>query len=105
MRWMDVPRVCSASPRAFARCSTRFPDFLVTWPVVVALTFFIAWLMISRRPMFSFKKLRISKGWKASLLALVGLVVALAVWDFWLALAGICFAYILTLPLSMVAYS
>lgn len=80
------------------------PNFQLPWQAVVCLTMFIAWLMISRRPMFSFKKLGVSRGWKAPILALVGLVVALAVWDFWIALAGICLAYILSLPLSMVAY-
>lgn len=68
---------------------------------VVANTLFIAWLMISRRPMYSFKKLRIRRGKVVPLLVMVGLMVATAVRDPWLMIGALALAYVLTLPLSM----
>ncbi|MGD9789437.1 MAG: phosphatidylcholine/phosphatidylserine synthase [Phycisphaerales bacterium] len=72
----------------------------VSW-VVAGFTLLIAWLMISRVPMFSFKKMRLRKGWIAPLLAAIGLILGLIVRDPWLALAAIAGTYLLTLPLSV----
>lgn len=71
---------------------------------VVLLTFLIAFLMISRLPMFSFKKVRIHRRWVVPLLALMGLIVVLAVRDLWLAAATLAALYLASLPLSIVSY-
>jgi phosphatidylserine synthase len=71
---------------------------------VIALTFFVAWLMISRRPMFSFKKVRVKKALVVPLLALVGLAVILTAKDPWLGAAALGGLYVASLPLSMLSY-
>jgi CDP-diacylglycerol--serine O-phosphatidyltransferase len=72
--------------------------------VVVAFTFLIAWLMVSRVPMLSFKKVRIKRRWTGQLLAVVALAAAAMIRDPWLTLASLAAAYLLTLPWSVVAY-
>lgn len=74
-----------------------------TWGVI-ALTFFVAWLMISRRPMFSFKKVRVKKALVVPMLALVGLAVILTAKDPWLGAAALGGLYVASLPLSMLSY-
>lgn len=71
---------------------------------IVCYTFAIAWLMVSRQPMFSFKKLRISRPLVLPLMLAVGLWFVLAAKDFWLAIATIAGSYLLTLPLSLLSY-
>lgn len=68
---------------------------------VAAIAFFIAWLMISRRPMYSFKKLRIQRRLVVPILVCIGLFVAGAIMDIWLATAALFTAYVLSLPLAM----
>lgn len=77
----------------------RAPEWLV-----LALTFLIAFLMVSRVPMFSFKKLRVARAWVAPILILVGLTVVCMVKDLWLTLAGLAGVYLLTIPLSIVMH-
>lgn len=72
--------------------------------IVVAHTFFIAILQISRQPLFSFKRLRINRRLIVPLMALLGLIVVAAIKDFWSTLAGLAFMYLLTLPASISAY-
>ncbi len=71
---------------------------------IVGYTFAIAWLMVSRQPMFSFKKVRISRPLVFPLMIAVGLWFVLAAKDFWLAIASIAGVYLLTLPLSLWSY-
>lgn len=94
-----IPVMLDNSKRLEARWDLDMP-----WQVVVVHTFVVAWLMISRTPMFSFKKVRISRAWLAPFLAAVALVVALAAWDFWLASACLSAAYLCSLPLSVMSY-
>ncbi len=77
----------------------RPPEWLA-----IALAFLIAFLMVSRVAMFSFKKLRVAKGWVAPILILVGLTVVCMVKDVWLTLAGLAGLYLLSLPLSVVMH-
>lgn len=77
----------------------RPPEWLV-----IALTFLIAFLMVSRTPMFSFKKLRVARMWVAPILIAVGLIVVCTVKDIWLTLSGLAGMYLLTLPLSVVMH-
>jgi CDP-diacylglycerol--serine O-phosphatidyltransferase len=78
----------------------RFPD-----PAVIAYTFFIGWLMVSRRPMFSFKKIKVHRQAVVPLLALIGVLVFAATKHPWLVASGIAGVYLLTLPLAHVMHA
>lgn len=70
-------------------------------PVAVAIyIFFIGGLMVSRVPMFSFKKIRVHPRAVVPLFIGLGLIVFLAAKDKWLAAAILAGGYLLTLPLS-----
>lgn len=75
----------------------RLPEWLV-----IAHTLVIAWLMISRIPTFSIKKIRINRRLAPLLMVAVGLLVVGASKEPWLTAAGITAAYLLTIPLSIV---
>lgn len=77
---------------------------LPAW-LVMAHLFTIGLLMISRMPMFSFKKLRVSRHWVVPLMALVGLAVVTAVKDTWLALSALAILYLCLIPVSIVKYN
>jgi CDP-diacylglycerol--serine O-phosphatidyltransferase len=64
-------------------------------------TLLIAFLMISRIPMFALKTLKVSRVWVAPILVLVGLVVVLAISDMWMTMAGISLVYLLSLPFAI----
>jgi len=83
--------------------SRLMPIQLPTWLVVVN-TFLIAWLMISRVPMFALKHARIKRRHVPALLVLLGLLVVAATRDTWLTLAGLAAVYFLTLPASVGGY-
>ncbi len=68
--------------------------------LVIAYTLVIAFWMVSRVPMFSFKKMRVSRRAVVPLLVGVGLVVALAVRDLWLLMTGLSLAYLATAAMS-----
>lgn len=70
------------------------------WGVILH-TIFVAWLMVSRRPMFSFNRIRVPRVAVVPLLLVVGLVLALGVKDPWLAGTVIAWSYIASLPLAM----
>lgn len=75
---------------------------LIAWTVIVY-TFLIAYMMISRLPMYSFKKVRISKRAVVPLLVTAGLLVGMAVKDTWLTVSALSLAYLLSLPLSILS--
>lgn len=77
------------------------PNALAIVPYTVAL----AWLMVSRQPMFSFKQVRIGRPLVVPLMLGVGLWIALAAKDFWLAIALVGGGYLATLPVSIVSYA
>ncbi len=76
----------------------------VQWRVptaaVIGWMVMIAALMISRLPMFSFKRLRVKRTWLMPLMLAVGMVVAGFVHDAWLTASLVCLAYLMSLPLS-----
>ncbi len=75
-------------------------------PVAVALyILFIGGLMVSRAPMFSFKKLRIHPRAVVPLFIGTGLLVFLAAKDPWLATAVLALGYLLTLPLAWISHA
>lgn len=71
---------------------------------VIALTFAVAILMISRVPMFSFKRLRIARWVFVPMLAIVGLFVVLIVKDIWLATPTLAALYVASIPLSLASH-
>jgi CDP-diacylglycerol--serine O-phosphatidyltransferase len=77
--------------------------WLQPW-LVILFTFFIGLLMISRIPMFSFKKIRVRRRLIAPMLVGVGLVVVLLAKDLWLAVSCLSLAYLFTLPFSVWSY-
>lgn len=72
--------------------------------IVVTLAFVVSALMISRRKMFAFKKMRIQRRFVAPLLVLVGFAVVMLFLQTWITLACVAAAYLLSLPLSELAY-
>lgn len=77
----------------------RMPD----WAVIL-LTFVISGMMIGRQPMFSLKKIRIPRPMVAPLLVLVGLLVVMVAKFPWLTFAMIAGGYLLSTPISFIAY-
>lgn len=69
--------------------------------LVIALLLTLAGLMISRVPMFSFKRIRVSRRWAWPLMLLMAITVAGFVRDPWLTGSVISAAYLLSLPLSL----
>jgi|GEM_PF-244041 len=78
----------------------RIPDI-----GVIAYTFFVGWLMVSRRPMYSFKKVRLHRHAVVPLLALIGVLVFAATKHPWLVTSGIAGVYLLTLPIAHVKHA
>lgn len=80
--------------------SKTFDWKLPPW-TVIAWAFLIAWLMISRVPMYSFKKVRVRRALVPPLLLIAGLTVASLALDTWLTFTGVCAVYILLIPVSV----
>jgi CDP-diacylglycerol---serine O-phosphatidyltransferase len=76
--------------------SVRVPEWLVA-----IYTLLIAFLMISRIPMFALKRIRINRLMVAPLLVLVCILVVMMVIDPWLTLSGLALAYLLSLPFAV----
>ena len=72
--------------------------------LVIAHTLFIAWLMISKRPCYSLKKLRIRRALVLPLMIGLGLVVVAASKDVWLTGLALASIYLLTIPLSILSH-
>lgn len=72
---------------------------------VIAYTFFVGWLMVSRRPMFSFKKIKLHRHAVVPLLALIGVIVFAATKFPWLVASGLAGAYLLTLPWAHISHA
>lgn len=81
----------------------------ITWNApawaVIGFTFLLAIVMISRVPMFSLKRLRISRKVVAPLLVAVGLLVIFFARDPWLTLAGISMFYLVLTPVSLIMHA
>ena len=74
-----------------------------TWLVVVY-TLLIAFLMISRVPMFALKSLKVGRKWIVPILLLVVLGVVMIINDVWLTIAVISLTYLASTPLAIVGY-
>jgi len=95
-----------ASSRAFS--GVRPPEFLegthLTEMIVVAYTILVGWLMVSRVPAFSLKRIRVRRGLVPLLLIGVALLVVAAAKDTWLTAAVLAVAYLCTFPFSFASY-
>jgi CDP-diacylglycerol---serine O-phosphatidyltransferase len=75
------------------------------WPLVMAWTLFVAALMISSLPTYSWSSIRIRRDWRLFALAgvaLFGAALIVAPWPTLLALAGL---YLLMIPLGLASYA
>src|SRR5438309_3743695 len=75
------------------------------WPIVMAWTLFIAALMISSLPTYSWASIRIRRDWRLFALAgvaLFGAALIVAPWPTLLALAGL---YLLMIPFGLASYA
>ena len=75
------------------------------WQVVMAWTLFIAALMISSLPTFSWSSIRIRSGWRMFALAgiaLLGAALIVAPWPTLLVVAGL---YLLMIPVALASYA
>jgi len=97
---MPTPAAAGAVLVPAMLTQARIVDVAIPQAVVVGYTLLIAILMISRVPMFSFKKLRINRRFVAPLLVAVGLFVILLFKDPWLTISAVAFAYLCSAPLS-----
>ena len=78
--------------------AVRIPELMSIWLLVVAL------LMVSRIPTYSFKGLRVRREQVLPVLVVVGIVAAMLVSYPWFVLSTIGFAYLASIPFSVVRY-
>ncbi len=85
--------------------SFQFGGGLFDRPVVAAVFLLgVAFLMVSRVPTFSFKRVRIPNGWVLPMLLLVGLFAAALVSAPWLTLTAMGTAYLALIPIGVRAF-
>lgn len=75
-------------------------------PMVVALFLLgVSFMMVSKVPTFSFKRVRIPHKWVLPILLVVGLVAAFLVTEPWLTLSGVGVAYMCSIPFALRSFS
>lgn len=80
-------------------------DLFRQWQPVMAWTLFIALLMISSIPTYSWSSLRIRSGWRLFALAGVALLGAALIRAPWITLLIVSAVYLLMIPLSVASYA
>lgn len=75
------------------------------WTLVMPWTLFIAVLMISSVPTYTWSSIRIRRGWRLLALAGVVLIGAALLNEPWLTLLAISIVYLATLPFALVTYA
>ena len=75
------------------------------WPLVMAWTLFVAALMISSLPTYSWTSIRIRRGWRLFALAGVALLGAALVVAPWWTLLCVAALYLLMIPLGLASYA
>ncbi len=80
-------------------------DLFRAWPIVMGWTLFIALLMISNLPTFSWASLRIRRSMRLFALAFAALLVASLVVEPWWTLLGVSALYLLCLPFAFASYA
>jgi CDP-diacylglycerol--serine O-phosphatidyltransferase len=79
-------------------------DLFRRWELVMAWTIFIALLMISSLPTYSWSSIRIRSGWRLFALAGVALLGAALIRAPWITLLGVAILYLAMLPFSFASY-
>ena len=79
-------------------------DLFRRWELVMAWTIFIALLMISSLPTYSWSSIRIRSGWRLVALAGVALLGAALIRAPWITLLGVAIVYLAMLPVSFASY-
>jgi CDP-diacylglycerol--serine O-phosphatidyltransferase len=80
-------------------------DLFRDWRLVMPWTLFIAVLMISAIPTFSWTSFRIRRSWRVVALAGVALIAAALINEPWITLLLVSFAYLASVPLSLASYA
>jgi CDP-diacylglycerol---serine O-phosphatidyltransferase len=80
-------------------------DLFRRWELVIGWTIFIALLMISSIPTYSWSSLRIRSGWRLFALAGIALLGAALIVAPWISLLVVALLYLATLPFSIASYS
>lgn len=80
-------------------------DLFRRWELVVPWTLFVAMLMISSLPTFSWSSLRIRSGWRLFALAAIALLGTALIRAPWITLLGVASLYLLMLPFAYASYA
>ena len=80
-------------------------DWFRQWPLVMGWTLFIAMLLISSIPTYSWSSIRIRSGWRLFALAGVALLGAALIRAPWITLAIVASLYLLMIPFSLASYA
>ena len=80
-------------------------DLFRDWRLVMPWTLFVAVLMISAIPTYSWTSIRIRKSWRVVALAGIALVAAAMVNEPWITLLMVSLAYLISVPFSLISYS
>ncbi len=84
---------------------TDHDPFYQQWPLVMAWTLFIALLMISSLPTYSWSSIRIRRDWRLFALAGVALLGAALVVAPWATLLAIAALYLIMIPFALASYA
>ena len=76
-----------------------------SWPLVMAWTLFIAALMISSLPTYSWSSLRIRREWRLFTLAGIAVLGAALLTATWYTLLAIASLYLLMIPIACASYA
>ena len=80
-------------------------DLFRDWRLVMPWTLFVAVLMISAIPTFSWTSIRVRKSWRVVALAAIALVAAALINEPWITLLIASLSYLASVPFSMASYS
>lgn len=80
-------------------------DSFRAWPLVMTWTLFIAALMISSLPTYSWASIRIRREWRLFALAGIALFGAALIVAPWISLLGLAAVYLLVIPMGLASYA
>ena len=80
-------------------------DMFRDWKLVMPWTLFVAVLMISAIPTYSWTSIRIRKSWRVVALAGIALLGAALVNEPWITLTLVSLAYLISVPFGLVSYA
>jgi CDP-diacylglycerol--serine O-phosphatidyltransferase len=84
---------------------TDHDPFFQQWPLVMAWTLFIAALMISSLPTYSWSSIRIRPAWRLFALAGIALLCAALIVSPWITLLAVATLYLLMIPVALTSYA